>query len=171
MTNPVDRIGAAFPEHLTNSHVGLQKVGRVQTTAHYGAQNYDRQPRPKDAVSVPETIELDAGDILFDEGDPSGHAYFVESGALEVFVFRAQENQIIGQVKVGEILGEMGVIDNKPRSTAAKAISPSRVRLIPAERIASMLESTDPGMQALIHTLLDRLRETTTRLAEAEARY
>ena len=149
----------------------MQKVGQVQTSTDKGAKSYDQHPRPKDAISVPGTIELNTGDILFAEGDASGHAYFVETGEFEVFVFRAQENQVVGQVRAGQILGEMGVIDNLPRSTAAKALVPSRVSFIPAQRIAAMLESTDPGMQALIHTLLDRLRETTSRLAEAEARY
>jgi|GEM_PF-3131567 len=167
MTAPIDRINDLFPAHLTSSLMQPGKIGKVSSKDGYPSTSQEK----RDDVSIPDTIDLAPGDILFKEGDASGHAYFIETGELEIFLSLAHETQIVGLAKTGEVVGEMGVIDGLPRSTAAKAITQTRVRVIPAKRLSAMLENADPGMKALIRTLFARLRYTTQRLAEAEARY
>ena len=170
MTAPIDRINDLFPAHLTNSLMGPGKISKVAASRPKDGYPSSSQEE-RDDISVPDFIDLEPGDILFKEGDASGHAYFIETGELEIFLSLARETQIVGLAKTGEVVGEMGVIDGLPRSTAAKAITRTRVRVIPAKRLSAMLENTDPGMKALIRTLFARLRYTTQRLAEAEARY
>ena len=62
-----------------------------------------------------------AGDIILKEGDPSDVVYKIVSGDVEVFKEQDGQTIVLGAMKAGEFLGEMGVVDDEPRSASARA--------------------------------------------------
>ena len=62
-----------------------------------------------------------AGDIILREGDPSDVVYKIVSGDVEVFKEQDGQTIVLGVMKEGEFLGEMGVVDDEPRSASARA--------------------------------------------------
>ncbi|MEM8708654.1 MAG: ATP-binding cassette domain-containing protein [Actinomycetota bacterium] len=71
---------------------------------------------------------LDAGDVLFAQGDAPDDIYVVESGALEVVRTAASgEAVVVAQVGTGEFVGEMGPLFGLPRSATVRATETTTV--------------------------------------------
>ena len=112
-----------------------------------------------------ETVELKAGEFLMKEGDTSNEMYYLQSGTLAVFKRKGLDhNQQIGTIIAGELVGEMSFLDKEPRSASIKAMSDSILIVIPHDKFDHLLKTQPKWFNALIHTLLDRLRKANTRL-------
>jgi putative ABC transport system ATP-binding protein len=77
-------------------------------------------------VNEPVTVHLEAGQVLFRQGDTSDLVYILESGSMQLFRELANggtEDLIV--VEPGGYFGELGPMLNLPRSASARAITPS----------------------------------------------
>ena len=70
--------------------------------------------------------ELQQGEFLFKEGDAADCAYIVESGGLEISTHSEGEQVIICTLTDGDIVGEMGIIDNEERRAKSEQRTLSR---------------------------------------------
>ncbi len=113
------------------------------------------------------TIQLKEGSFLFREGDSSDAAYIVESGALKILKQFDLNIQEIGRVQASQIIGEMGLLDNSPRSAGAQAEVDSTIIVIPKESLTEYLNIQPAWVKAFIESIMGRLRATNERLAEA----
>ena len=104
-------------------------------------------------------IELAAGELLFGEGDDGAFAYVVEAGELEVFVIRDDGERRLALRGPNEIVGEMALIDQRPRSASVRALAPSRLVVVTAEQVRRRLEQVDPLTRLCLDVLLKRFRE------------
>ncbi|MCE3249224.1 MAG: hypothetical protein K0R41_3049 [Geminicoccaceae bacterium] len=114
--------------------------------------------------------ELASGEILFQQGDPSDWVVLVRSGRVEVLRETGGDAILLGTARAGEFIGEMGVLEARPRSATVRAATDLEVELI--ERTAFLERvSRDP---ALAHKLLTRmsrrLRHVEDLLARLHAR-
>lgn len=100
------------------------------------------------------------GEVIFEEGDHGDCAYIIESGRVEIFVNSAAERVSLTTLGVGEIFGEMSVIDGSPRSASAVAIEPCELVMVSSEAISERIDSADPIVRLLISMLLKRMRFT-----------
>lgn len=102
------------------------------------------------------TKKYQPGEIIFHGGDTSNCAYIIEEGQVEIFV---ESNQtIIDILSEGELFGEMGVLDQSPRSTSARALTPLTLLEVKTEQITNRLAESDPIVKALVGVLLKRFR-------------
>ena len=80
-----------------------------------------------------ESVDVDAGAVVFNEGDPARSIYVLRSGALEVVKRRlagpdgcAPAGEVhLAPIGAGECFGEMSFIDMQPRSATVRATQPS----------------------------------------------
>jgi CRP-like cAMP-binding protein len=78
----------------------------------------------KNLLNIVELIELHAGQILFAQNDDTDSMYLLLQGDLVASrVSSAGETKILGYVRAGEIVGEMGLISYQPRSLTISALS------------------------------------------------
>ncbi len=96
------------------------------------------------------------GEIIFHGGDTSDCAYIIEQGEVEIFV--ESSGASIDVLKAGELFGEMGVLDQSPRSTSAKALSHVVLLEVKTNQITNRLSESDPIVKALVGVLLKRFR-------------
>jgi predicted acylesterase/phospholipase RssA/CRP-like cAMP-binding protein len=69
-----------------------------------------------------EWIRLSAGAVLFEAGEPSDAAYFVVGGRLRVATSDETGTEyILGDVGPGDMVGEIGLLDDEPRSATVYA--------------------------------------------------
>ena len=113
-------------------------------------------------------VELAEAEVLFAEGDPGAHAYVICSGELEI-VKETEGREVLLAVRVpGEVIGEMALLDAKPRSATVRAKSAAELLSIPKERFDELLATSPTAARALFGVLLDRWRETEVRLRQSE---
>lgn len=76
----------------------------------------------------PVEVSLDAGQVLFRQGDPSDLVYVVHSGEMVLYRERADgTEEPLDVATPGRYFGELGPMMNLPRSASARAVSPVRL--------------------------------------------
>ena len=69
-----------------------------------------------------EQVDLQAGEYLFRQGDASDAMYVVLSGGLLALLTTDEdEEQIVGEIGPGGVVGEMQILSGKPRVASIKA--------------------------------------------------
>ena len=99
------------------------------------------------------------GDVIFREGEPSDAAYLVVSGFVQIVTgFGSPYQKTIGTLGKGEYFGEMGAIDNSPRSATAVAKGEvDCVSVEPEEFMETLIREPTEAI-ALLKVLFERLR-------------
>ncbi|MEC7640805.1 MAG: cyclic nucleotide-binding domain-containing protein [Nitrospinota bacterium] len=106
-------------------------------------------------------IFIKRGDVLFHEGSQSDCAYIINSGRLEVSKGCGKgEKEIIGFLENSDIVGEMGLIDGRPRSATVTATKNTRVSKITKEQFQSLSEKNPKALMPVMKVMVKRMRET-----------
>jgi putative ABC transport system ATP-binding protein len=86
----------------------------------------DLTPKPAEMNRDSREVSLEAGQVLFKQGDDSDLIYVVESGAVEVYRELADGSEEVRNVfGPAEYFGELGPLVGLPRSASARAREPS----------------------------------------------
>jgi CRP/FNR family cyclic AMP-dependent transcriptional regulator len=109
---------------------------------------------------------LAPGEYLFHEGDVAQHVFIVRRGRLRALKTREEHEVVIGEIEVGEFVGEMAHINHEPRSATIQAIDDCELIEIPNGSLDMVLFSRPAWAQALVATLSRRLRITSEALAQ-----
>jgi len=88
----------------------------------------------------------------------------VKSGKIEIFIGEGDERKRLAVVTEGEFIGEMSIIDGKPRSASARALDDSVVLILDRMSLQKQIEE-DPLLGALITTLVRRLRDMDRKIS------
>lgn len=110
-------------------------------------------------------VEMEAGSVLFQQGDAPTSAFLLEQGEIEVTTRHAGENRRLGLLRAGDLLGEMAVIDDSPRTATATALTDCVLMPIDRAQFAERLEVADPVVRALLLSQLTRYRSALAQLS------
>jgi CRP/FNR family transcriptional regulator, cyclic AMP receptor protein len=101
-----------------------------------------------------------AGEVLFSEGDASDRAYLLQSGRVEISKSTGGGSVRLAVLGAGELVGEMGLLEERPRSATARALEEVTAESIQPEELVGRLVD-DPGASFdLLRALFERLRAT-----------
>jgi CRP-like cAMP-binding protein len=81
---------------------------------------------------------FDAGQTIFEPGDPARELYIVQQGEVDVLRPTGSGTRPVDRVKPGEFFGEMSVVLGGRRSVRAVAVSDARVLEIDRETFQNM---------------------------------
>jgi CRP/FNR family cyclic AMP-dependent transcriptional regulator len=111
---------------------------------------------------------LPKGSSLFQQGDFGDAMYIVKLGGLEIY-----KNDVFGSVRVAEVrpgglVGEMALVENKPRSANVRSSEDSKLLVLSRSAYAD-LKKVHPQVATkfqdeLLLLLSGRLRQTTEKL-------
>lgn len=102
---------------------------------------------------------LNAGEVLFQEGDPGGTFYLVRGGRLRaVKGLGTEDARMLGEIGRDESVGEMAVLGETTRSASVVAVRDSRVMKFCGEDIDDLPKTT---LVELMRNLADRLKRTS----------
>jgi len=104
--------------------------------------------------------------IIFNEGDESKYAYFVQSGSVEIFRIVNNNHVIVNKIKQGELFGEMGIVSSAPRVASAKASEKTRLIKFDQEDVLDDLKKSPKIVNALTHLLIKRFEILDNELRE-----
>lgn len=117
-------------------------------------------------------IELQPGEILFQEADRGNFMCFIAHGTLDVIKqpIAAEQEIIITTLRKGQSIGEMSVIENLPRSATIKARDDAKLFILSQAAFDLLLaRHAYIGIKLLkgVAILLsNNLRKTSSRLAD-----
>lgn len=111
-------------------------------------------------------VELAQARTLFREGDAPTTAFLIESGEIEVSTQQQGQRRVLGVLGAGDLLGEMAVIDDSPRTATATAISDCVLTPIDRAQFAERLATADPVVRALLMSQLSRYRAALAQLSD-----
>jgi CRP/FNR family transcriptional regulator, cyclic AMP receptor protein len=108
--------------------------------------------------------------ILFREGDPSDGVFRLLSGTADVVRELDGDPILLGRVGAGQFVGEMGVVENRPRSATVRAASEVEAEFFNPAEFLDQIVGSPRAARELIQRLSQRLREADDRIANDERR-
>ncbi|HRI64888.1 MAG TPA: Crp/Fnr family transcriptional regulator [Polyangium sp.] len=101
--------------------------------------------------------EFAAGDVLFREGDPGEQMYVIQSGTVRITKNVAGADRVIAILGPGEFLGELAILNDKPRVATATVVTDMRCLVIEAKTLESMVTRSGEIAMRLIKKLAKRI--------------
>ncbi len=108
-------------------------------------------------------VALTAGEVLFRKGDAGEVMYVVKSGTLKI----EDERHDLEAADLGDIVGEMAIIEKAPRSATVTALTDAVVIPIDQRRFLDMTRQTPYFAIRVMRVISARLRAMNERLAAA----
>lgn len=99
------------------------------------------------------------GQTIFREGDPGDQLYIVSEGQVDIVT----DSQLLETVKPGGILGEMALIDDKPRSATAIARTDCVLAPVSRQHFLTLVERTPLFALQVMRVMAERLRRANIR--------
>ena len=130
----------------------------------------DAAPSALAAVAAAgQELHLIRGDVLFNEGDPPESLYLVLSGRLAIALANPidRRESVVALMEDGDLFGEMGMLDDGPRSAMARALEPTSVLAIPYTYVLAMFEENPKLLWNVVRMLAQRIRVTDEALADS----
>jgi len=104
--------------------------------------------------------DVEDGTVIFDEETPGDVMYVILDGEIDIFA----NGVLVETLGPGDLLGEMALIDSKPRSASALTRSTCRIAPVDEERFLQMVQETPHFSLHVMRILADRLRRTTAKV-------
>lgn len=99
------------------------------------------------------------GDVLMRQGDPSPSLHVILSGRLRVERGETgREVVVLAELGSGEVVGEMGLLDNEPRSATVTAIEDTATLEVHADALAIIILDHPVVSGKLLRMMSRRLR-------------
>ncbi len=113
-------------------------------------------------------VQLVAGEELFAEDAPGDRAYIIQKGKLDILTSSGGREVLISVRQVGELIGEMALLENVPRSATVRAHVDSLVLAIEKRHFDALVDRSPSALKSMLRTIMARLRETQDVLYESE---
>ena len=116
-----------------------------------------------------ETSQLVRGDVLFQEGDAPDALYVVLAGRLAIALGNPidRRESVVALMEAGDLFGELGLLDDRPRSAMARALESSLVLAVPYGPVVEMFRQQPTMLWNVTRLLAQRLRAMDEALADS----
>jgi len=111
-----------------------------------------------------------AGDTVIEEGAMGLGMFVMISGRVEVFKQSASGKVALGHMEEGDVLGEIALIDDQPRSASAVAVTDTECLLLTRDSFETLVKKEPDVAWCIVPVLADRIRELHERAVDAESR-
>ena len=101
------------------------------------------------------------GEVIIEEGTLSEGAYIIESGSVAVSKkIPNGESQTLSILNRNDIFGEMGLIDQLPRSATVTALEECCISIMTPETFDSLAKKNPKALMPILKILAKRIRNT-----------
>ncbi|MBI3915298.1 MAG: cyclic nucleotide-binding domain-containing protein [Chloroflexi bacterium] len=115
-----------------------------------------------------EELAYAPGQIIMEEGSPPDALYVILDGDVEILKQSGGQNVSIAVRRAGEVLGELSLLAQTPRTASVRALVPSQILKISAQSFKHLLACSPSAPLAMMHTIMERLRNTESMLHQSE---
>jgi CRP/FNR family cyclic AMP-dependent transcriptional regulator len=103
-------------------------------------------------------IDRPAGQVLTTQGEPGFEFFIVLEGEVEV----RQGDRVIATRRAGEYVGEIALLDRRPRTATVLATTPVSVEVLNRREFASLLAQAPELSEQILATMAQRLADVET---------
>jgi CRP/FNR family transcriptional regulator, cyclic AMP receptor protein len=111
-------------------------------------------------------LKTPAGFWIVGQTEQDRDVYFIMTGRLRAVQHGARQDVIFTDMEAGTFFGELAAIDGAPRALSVFAVNDSLVAKMPSAAFVETMYSHRPLAEAVIATLIARLRTMTRRVGE-----
>lgn len=104
------------------------------------------------------------GEIIFQEGEPAKEMFIIKNGKVKIFKKIGDIEKTLTILSDGEFFGEMSIVENKPRSASAQALTDCELISITGDMLDAMMKRNPEISIKMIKKLSERLRETNMQI-------
>lgn len=109
-----------------------------------------------------EKITLKDGETLFERGDRGDALFIIEAGQIQIVTFDQNGTELLlNTMSPGEIVGELALLDGKPRSATARAVGECSLYRLKQESFIKLIYQSSHLDEYLIRLLSARVRYST----------
>lgn len=101
--------------------------------------------------------EFRAGEVLFREGESGEEMFVIQSGLVRISKRVGQQERPLATLGRGEFLGEMAILNEKPRTATATVIEDAKCLVIDAKTLETMISKNSEIALRLVKKLARRL--------------
>ncbi len=124
----------------------------------FGRLNEEALHRLSECASI---RYAEAGEVLVEEGAVGDEAFIVVAGRLEVVTDGADGSlDVVGYVGPGDVVGEMALITDDPRSATVRAVRDSALVTLPAQEFRDILAADHLVLLDVTRTVMARLNRS-----------
>jgi len=111
-----------------------------------------------------------AGERVFDIGDVSEEMYVIVKGRIGISIDAdPTRREFVAEFKYGDCFGEMGILDDQPRSATAHVLEDSEALVLAKEKLHGLLLSYPELGIGVLRAMSRRLRAVSNQLAQARS--
>ncbi|MCX7634610.1 MAG: Crp/Fnr family transcriptional regulator [Syntrophales bacterium] len=112
-------------------------------------------------AAVLQVKTIKKGDLLFRRGDEGNSLFIINGGTIKVSRKAESGDEIIlATLTRGDFLGEMALLDGKPRSADAVALDTTQVYILNRDDFITFVMNNKTAMRSILAALAHRLRRT-----------
>ena len=115
-------------------------------------------------ASASKSMQVEKGQFLFLQDDPSEKVYLVRSGIISIILESLDGRKlVINEMRSGDFFGEVGVLTKQPRSSSVIARTDCELLVIPNKVFLSVLDAEPTLVRRMLEMISIRLRESSER--------
>ena len=108
------------------------------------------------------------GQVIYRQNEEAGEVFFVKFGTVHLYVdYKTADSKLIGIVGEGRVFGELGVIEDKPRTMTSVAAEDTVVTIVDKESFPSYLKEHPNKLLVVMESISSRIIAQSNKLAKA----
>lgn len=111
-----------------------------------------------EVASVLEEVEFEAGDVIFEKGDPGTSMFIIVRGRVRVY----DGDRTIVHLGERDVFGELAALDPEPRSASISAAEATQLFRLDREPLYEVMADHVEIASGIFHVLCQRLRAVTS---------
>jgi len=131
---------------------------REPSTSSPGVSRREREAAAMTAINIfkhsANTITLEPGDVVFNEGDPGDVMFAVVEGSVDILI----GDKLLETVEAGGIVGELALVDTGPRSASAIARTSARLARVDQREFTFLVQEHPTFALQVMRVLAERIR-------------
>jgi signal transduction histidine kinase len=119
-------------------------------------------------AAIAEEVRLAPGDELLAEGSMGDRAYIVRAGQVEIYKTSLGRQVLVDTRMPGEVIGELALLEQKPRQFSVRASEPATLVSIHQEPFNRLLDTSPSAARAMLHIVLQRMLRSEGMIQQSE---
>ncbi len=99
-------------------------------------------------------VDAEAGAVLTEQGKPGDDCFVVMEGEAAVLI----GGNRVATTTAGGLIGEMSLLDNRPRSATVRALTPMKLLVLDTKQFRTLLDEMPTASRKVMAVLSERLR-------------